>query len=216
MKQSEIVPVINPENLHIVEFLERTVVAANNLWHFSALIVPFQENTDNILLQVRPTGKTYAGKLDIFGGYVRKNTLGERLHANFDKETLAELFLETAVREANEELQITQWGQRLHFPPDAFTRIGNVGQFVSDNDILREVSTVYFLPIPTNAIVKTFDDIQGEPLELRSSFWNFADMLALFQNAPHRFSDGIARILRLYQSDQSIKDIIQTIIARPS
>ena len=216
MKQSEIVPVINPENLHIIEFLERTVVTSRNLWHFSALIVPVQENTDNILLQVRPMGKTYAGKLDIFGGYVHKNALGERLHAKFDDDVLAALFLEAAVREANEEIQITQWGQRLHFPPDAFVRVGSVGQFVSDNDILREVSTVYFLPIPTNAIVKTFDDIQGEPLETRSSFWNFGDMLTLFQNAPHRFSDGIARVLRQYLSDQAIQDTIQTIISRPS
>ena len=102
----EQVPIISPKNLHVLGYDDRDIVVSERKWHFSSLIIPIHEASGKILIQTRPRGKTYEGKLDIFGGYVQRNKFTDQLLAKFEQGVLKKIFLDTARREANEEINI--------------------------------------------------------------------------------------------------------------
>ncbi len=194
----EIIPIIDPKSLNIIRYENRKIVREKNLWHYSSLILPIQKGTGKILVQTRPTGKTFAGKSDIFGGFVNKCQLSEKLRLKFSSNTLEQLLLETAVREANEELKLSVNDKITIVNKDKLEILRPSAGFIANNSINKEISSVYILMIPLNANVITFDDVQGEIVEIKSSFVDFNSLKIVFKNNPDAFADSLLRVMTEY------------------
>ena len=143
----EIIPVVSPSNFHLLGYESREQVVSNKLWHFSSLVIPIQEGTGKVLIQVRPKGKTYEGKLDIFGGYVHKSKYTDQLMDKFDHSILEKVFLETAVRESNEEIKIEMDKYNKLLNSDDLSLLDPFLGYIADNDVIKEISSAYVLQI---------------------------------------------------------------------
>lgn len=208
----EIIPVINPETKHIIDNVERSEVRKNRLWHFSSLILPIQEKTGKILIQKRPKGKTFEGKSDIFGGFVNQSETSEELKKSFSIKKLEQLFLETAVKESNEELEIFLNGNKIFTDEHKLTLINPFAGFIADNEINREISSVYSVIIPFDCLVETYDDVQGKIVQIESKFVEFDKLKVVYKRNPENFADSLYRVLYYYFNNTITERQINTII----
>lgn len=208
----EMIPIIDSKTLGVIDFKERKEVKEYKLWHLSSLILPIQEKTGKILIQERPLGKTYEGKLDIFGGFVNKCSTSIKLKNKFEDKILELLFLETAIREANEELKVLINGENKIINKANLILLKPFAGFIANNDVNREVSSVYCIIIPYDASIITQDDVQGEVVNVKSSFINFEELISIYKINSENFADGLIRVIENYIKNLKTKNQLDSIL----
>jgi len=206
------IPIIDSKTLGVIDFKERKEVKEYKLWHLSSLILPIQEKTGKILIQERPLGKTYEGKLDIFGGFVNKCSTSIKLKNKFEDKILELLFLETAIREANEELKVLINGENKIINKANLILLKPFAGFIANNDVNREVSSVYCIIIPYDASIITQDDVQGEVVNVKSSFINFEELISIYKINSENFADGLIRVIENYIKNLKTKNQLDSIL----
>lgn len=185
--------------------------------HTAVQIVPVQSGTMNVYLHRRSERvRNSPGLLDVFGGHV-----SFEMGILAGPQALAEASLETAVREAREEILVTAAGKPHFIRKEHFRQVGDVGQFKCNEETNREYSTAFVLSLPSDSIVG------DSPFESRSHGLEWlpvtkVDWFALLQdydkrkNAPadtteakKKYADGVERILR---SSEEIRNLFEDAI----
>lgn len=208
----EMIPIIDSSSLKIIDFKERLTVRQENLWHFSSLILPIQEKTGKLLLQTRPRGKTFEGKLDIFGGFINQNSISNELKERFNKSTLEKLFLDAAIRESNEEIVIWKNNRRINITQNDLYLLFPFTGFIANNEINREISSIYMLIIPFNSTVETYDDIKGDIINVDSEFYEFETIQRMFMENTDQFADSLYRLIDIYFGNSRTKNELNKMI----
>jgi 8-oxo-dGTP pyrophosphatase MutT (NUDIX family) len=196
--------------------------------HAAVQIIPVRCGTGTIIIHQRSSKvRTSHERWDFFGGHVSFE-LGILLSAH----GLEEASLETAVREAREELLVTVDNRPHLFQQAHFRRIGGVGEFEWGIDDPQsenvEYSTAFTVCIPEKAILgqSPFELRSGEIewLQVKEIVWD--DLLALYrtsQTSPQSqqvtqnefrtgFSDGVARILNRVQISDAMRHEVEAAI----
>jgi 8-oxo-dGTP pyrophosphatase MutT (NUDIX family) len=202
-------------------FVTRDLAHFHGVPHTTVLIVPVRvvqsgkgkrsgtkkaEIRIEILVHRRPPEKKVSPDTwDTFGGHVEVSiedgTILEPGDKIDDRGVLHQLIDDTAVREANEEIEIP----RFRFTERNVHRFGGYGDFecgthdsAADN---VEYSTLFVAVIPSVAVKFTARDTVGRGgvevevsnLKLRSS--TLEDLLTEYSKKPSEFADGLGRIL---------------------
>lgn len=206
----EIIPIIDKRTLKIKKNKKRSEVKEKKLWHLSTIILVFNEKTGEVLLQIRPQGKTYAGRIDSFGGLVGKTKETQKLKRKFKRKLLDKIMLKNALKEINEELNIFSKDgskkliKKLKLLKPAY-------KFIEEDDIINEVSNVYLLKLKKNYKAKTYDDINGIEIKTVSKYYNFFELVEKYKKEKKKkkesklFASGLARILEKYIENKSVK-----------
>ena len=215
----ELIPIVE-ETLVLKGFAERNWAEKQNLCHLTTLLIPVvrQNKRRLVQVQIRDNKKSFPGCRDVFGGHV---AVGHEfwpflLGKPFD---LAEIVAAAAVREANEELRVSnkRTGEPYIITEKDLRQVGRIGEASWNGPGNVERSTIFLVPIRDNHAVHPMDDIKGVyyPVENKAVAWEM--LQTRFQNNPQyafkdrkkakaagykrnrknwQFADGAARILR--------------------
>jgi 8-oxo-dGTP pyrophosphatase MutT (NUDIX family) len=197
----EICGCVTRDAAHALGFPHTSAILAPVTWDES-LVEPV------ILLHKRsPYKRTCPDTWDFCGGHLTFETSYlDLLERALDSQQLLErASLDTAVREANEELQCE--------PPFQFRsrhvhRFQAVGYFACETQGQRgknvEFSTVYVVAVPGDRSVTVWDtDAKGErQLEVRRFTW--PELLERYRDEPGTFADGAGRVLKKLSQDAKL------------
>jgi 8-oxo-dGTP pyrophosphatase MutT (NUDIX family) len=186
--------------------------------HATVQIIPVRFGTQNVFIHQRSKHvRNSPKKWDFFGGHISFE-MGMLLSSSH---TLAEASLDTARREAQEEILITVGGIPHLFQKKDFQQIGQVGQFTYDGSHNVEYSTAFVVCIGKDAI---FDKTPFESKREGRVEWliveeiEWSELLRLyeasisatpphwFQNSSYNkgFADGLSRILNQVRNSSDI------------
>jgi 8-oxo-dGTP pyrophosphatase MutT (NUDIX family) len=197
--------------------------------HATVQVLPILGATDRVLLHQRPPFVRNApNQWDVLGGHVSFE-LGILSGAN----GLGEAYLETALREAREELLVAVKGAPHLIQKSHLIQIGHLGQFTwglnDPNARNVEFSTVYVLRLPPGAHLRVpFEKRDGTVLWLPYQEVVWDDLLRLYQAScqdpppdaftqspfSEGFADGVGRILQQALDDPSLAREIGKAIKR--
>lgn len=208
--------------LKMAGFVTREMAHTCGIPHATVLLVPVSLNQAGdltILTHWRPVGKeTDSEKWDTFGGHVEviaKNSALE-LPLNWDSpETMRFLVEETALREANEEIRLIGF----QFTAARLYRFGGYGDFESGTQEPGssnvEYSTVFIVVLPQDrADVQAVDTVTKDAAEveiynLPTQVWTIGALLSEYVQNPHRFADGLGRILSRLSKQPELRQRFQ-------
>jgi len=191
-------------------FVTRDLTHFHGVPHTTVLIVPVrvaESEKMEILIHRRPPDKKVSPDTwDTFGGHVEVSIQDGKLQSPGDKiEDIGELHRlidSTAIREANEEIEIPS----SRFTKDNVHRFGGYGDFECGTQTSGaenvEYSTIFVAVLPKSAVSITAKDTVGRGgvevevsnLKLRSV--TLEDLLAEYSKKPSEFADGLGRILQ--------------------
>ena len=164
------------------------------LIHHTALIL-VREGSGRVIFYCRQPQQTYAGKFDFFGGHT----------ADIDDSPM-----ETARREANEELHLSLNDSRLRISDEWIHQIGEDHQFVSHAPRDRERSTLFVVTLPTHPALKLrLSDEAADGIQLLKipeyKTASFQFLVSEYTSGRKEFASGAERVLISYQRDQETK-----------
>ncbi len=172
-------------------------VHREGLLHHSALLVARAANGEVVYYQRRPE-QTYPGAYDFLGGHT----------ADIDDSPL-----ETARREANEELNLLLNGTRLLIPDAWIHQIGPDHRFECFSPQDRERSTLFVVTLPQHpalTIYLTDEAADGIQLLNVKTFCTakFPDLVEEFLRGKKEFASGAERVFIAYEQDPAIREEI--------
>ena len=175
--------------------------------------------------------KTDPDKWDIMGGHLEadERILPDKARPGApssweNQELISRLFWETAVREANEEVQLKQ--AAFTFTEQDLRCIGGIGGFETGFDEFgstnREISTCYLAFIPGELLTLREGVHLGDYLEVKDTVMadgkemeetaselklvTFDELLHDYEEDPGEFADGISRVLQRLSREPVLKD----------
>ena len=241
VKKLELIPLINEDNgkLIIKGFAERKWAEENDLCHLTTILIPViaEKNTEDrsLVVQVRDERKSFPCCRDVFGGHVNLDNefwpflLGKP----FD---LSEIVISAALREANEELRLSQ-KEDCHpydIKIERIYRVGEVGEARWMAKGNNERSTIYLVPIPKNCEIHPMDNVGKDFFSVATEKWKWEELRnKFFTNKQYayrnrtkaekmgcnenkkqwQFADGIARVL---ENDALYKKVLESISTLPN
>ncbi|KYK28437.1 MAG: hypothetical protein AYK19_05725 [Theionarchaea archaeon DG-70-1] len=206
----ELIPIVD-ENLKIKGFAEKRWAEKNRLCHLTVLLIPVRCEDHKVAVQIRPKGASYAGRHDFFGGHVSldKEFWGLLLGEEVD---VTSLVWSTAMREANEELQVT----RADCYPEIITEqhltiIGKIGDFPWNGIHNVERSTLFLVKIPKGCSIHPMEGAGGRSVRVKTEFFSLYEVMDKFEDH-WDFADGAERILLRFKEDRLLfEEIVQKI-----
>ncbi len=175
--------------------------------------------------------KTGGGKWDIMGGHLEadERILPDKNNPEApssweNQELISRLFWETAVREANEEVQLKQ--EAFNFTGQHLRCAGGIGGFETGFDdpgsTNREISTCYLAFIPGELLTLREGEPLGDYLEVKDTVMaggkeieevagqlklvTFEELLRLYEEDPEEFADGISRVLKRVSREPALEE----------
>ena len=169
-------------------------VHQNGLLHHSALLLVRLGDKGVMYYRRRPQ-QTYAGKFDFLGGHT----------ADIDQ-----CPLDTARREANEELHLSLNGRRLNIADEWIHQIGESHRFVSYAPQDRERSTLFVVVLPSHpALAVRLTDEAADGIQIlrvpKYETATFGCLLDEYLRRKKEFASGAERIFITYDRDPDIK-----------
>lgn len=206
----ELIPIVD-ENLRIKGFAEKRWAEKNRLCHLTVLLIPVCCEDHKVAVQIRPKGASYAGRHDFFGGHVclDEEFWGLLLGEEVDVKSLVWL---TAMREANEELQVT----RADCHPEIITEqhltiIGKIGDFPWNGIHNVERSTLFLVKIPKGCSIHPMEGAGGRYVRVETEFFTLNEVMDKFEDH-WDFADGAERILLQFKEDRLLfEEVVQKI-----
>lgn len=183
--------------------------------HGSVLIIPCRldgQNKMEVLIQKRPIHKDVCpDRWDIFGGHIEVNQTGGGLFANpndhvADQNLLKKVTMLTAIREANEELEIEgfQWNQSNLY------QIGDFGDFrfeeKTSDHFNFEFSTLFVAILPKLGTVtaKESNDQSGTTeVTGRTKYVGIDNLISEYSGDTAEYADGISRVLDRFRDEET-------------
>lgn len=232
------IPLVDELNgaLTVVGFAEREWAHKKSICHLTSLLIPVHPDR-RVEIQIRDSRKDFPGCRDFFGGHVALDKefwpllLGQPF-------SISALVMASAVREANEELRVSEPDGRGETAPHVLNssdlrRVREVGAARWDGIGNVERSTVFVVPIKSGLRICPMDDIHGSFFRVNTQTTDWSalrdNFLANEQYAYHdrqkaaavtydenkarwQFADGAARILRDEMLFGAIKAKIDTLV----
>lgn len=211
--REEILPIMERREgrLRIRGAVERSFAHDSGIWHLAVQLIPVRLTSGggvSILLNRRSTSKrTCPGLIDICGGHVNLSGPSFGFEHWNDADRIERLSLDSAVREANEEIRCDP---PLNFGAGDLSQWGETGALsaesaIADGGIDREFSTAYVLGLPPESAVAIWDtDRTGEHrLQCFESRW--ADLSSDYRANYDSYADGVGRVVKAALADARLE-----------
>lgn len=211
----ELIPIVDASTLEMKGFAERRWAHNAGLCHLTTLLIPVccDDPQRKVAVQTRLPQATFAGYRDFFGG-----------HISLDKEfwpfviggqfSLKSIVWSAAIREANEELRMTN--AKCH--PVIVSRrhlrlVGQIGDFAWSGPTNVERSTLFLVKIPSRCSIHPMDDPKGRFVPVPTAFHLLDDVLAHYTSGTWQFADGAERILQRLTTSATLLGKVRSAIA---
>ncbi len=209
--KTETIPVLWPDTLKIAGMVERKYAHEHGIPHATVLLLVVGASDSKVAVYRRSTRQSYPGRRDFFGGHC---TLGGlEVPSLGGKRDIANLFRNTAIREANEELRMTRRDGRpfLITTKNAsryLRRLGGLGEFSVRHPKNVERSSLFTLRIPKGVSINPCDEVAGKTFPVRVEWLALRELLAEHQGNREGFADGADRILTRAAHDAQFRAVL--------
>jgi len=198
----------DPTQVKLVDRCNRVIGSATKQevhregWLHHTVIIVLRTPDGRIACERRHKDTSYWDRLDFLGGHTLISDVGP---------------LQTALREANEEVRLFLGRRRVPVEVDWLKQIGRAYQFTvnvsttraGEPFINRERSTLFALTVPPHPAL--YPEIQDEAfdgihfVEMNLEVYSLSTLVERFKTRPDEFADGAARILKKYNRDITVR-----------
>lgn len=193
------VGVLDRQTRLVIDAEEKQAVHTNGILH-AAVSILCTRGDGLILAYRRHPEQSHGGKWDALGGHMEP----------------WENPLQTAIREAREELRLSLMGFKLQIETTWFQALSEPFDMPCPAPQNNELGTLFGLTIPEDVQVTIFDTLNdGREVQLQMRAFTLSELRNLWKTHSDTFADGLGRTIARIDTDAAMLDRIEKFIRSP-